>query len=102
MIRRPPRSTLFPYTTLFRSGEAELERRLDLADVRDALGVTGALAGAVERDDSQRREQADDRDDDQELDEGETLRSGKHATVFLTQREYVCPVFHTNFTYLGS
>src|SRR3989449_6011665 len=24
MIRRPPRSTLFPYTTLFRSGEHEL------------------------------------------------------------------------------
>src|SRR3712207_7394095 len=24
MIRRPPRSTLFPYTTLFRSGVAEL------------------------------------------------------------------------------
>src|SRR3712207_7225423 len=23
MIRRPPRSTLFPYTTLFRSGETE-------------------------------------------------------------------------------
>src|SRR3712207_7738256 len=23
MIRRPPRSTLFPYTTLFRSGEVE-------------------------------------------------------------------------------
>src|SRR2546422_1552350 len=27
MIRRPPRSTLFPYTTLFRSAEALLERR---------------------------------------------------------------------------
>src|SRR2546422_5391397 len=32
MIRRPPRSTLFPYTTLFRShacgqGEREVERR---------------------------------------------------------------------------
>src|SRR3712207_6999516 len=25
MIRRPPRSTLFPYTTLFRSGEARGE-----------------------------------------------------------------------------
>src|SRR5256885_9581259 len=25
MIRRPPRSTLFPYTTLFRSGGAEAE-----------------------------------------------------------------------------
>src|SRR3712207_8603554 len=28
MIRRPPRSTLFPYTTLFRSGEA-----LDVWDI---------------------------------------------------------------------
>src|SRR5256885_7135148 len=27
MIRRPPRSTLFPYTTLFRSLEAQLLRR---------------------------------------------------------------------------
>src|SRR2546425_6091193 len=26
MIRRPPRSTLFPYTTLFRSFQQELER----------------------------------------------------------------------------
>src|SRR3712207_8636834 len=28
MIRRPPRSTLFPYTTLFRSGGGGLGRRL--------------------------------------------------------------------------
>src|SRR5256885_12945469 len=27
MIRRPPRSTLFPYTTLFRSGPARVPRR---------------------------------------------------------------------------
>src|SRR5256885_4735683 len=42
MIRRPPRSTLFPYTTLFRSvyelldvvGEAELDaRRIDRASM---------------------------------------------------------------------
>src|SRR3712207_9081295 len=26
MIRRPPRSTLFPYTTLFRSSQVETER----------------------------------------------------------------------------
>src|SRR5258708_20754468 len=26
MIRRPPRSTLFPYTTLFRSGRADVPR----------------------------------------------------------------------------
>src|SRR6266542_6647132 len=32
MIRRPPRSTLFPYTTLFRSHEARLEV-MPVADV---------------------------------------------------------------------
>src|SRR5256885_12954321 len=32
MIRRPPRSTLFPYTTLFRSREPA--QRIDLAAVR--------------------------------------------------------------------
>src|SRR3712207_7662944 len=41
MIRRPPRSTLFPYTTLFRS-EIEVGRTGDLAlvqhDVRLAAG----------------------------------------------------------------
>src|SRR5258708_14772872 len=26
MIRRPPRSTLFPYTTLFRSNKSDLQR----------------------------------------------------------------------------
>src|SRR2546426_5293066 len=29
MIRRPPRSTLFPYTTLFRSVAERLERQLE-------------------------------------------------------------------------
>src|SRR5438034_8436688 len=29
MIRRPPRSTLFPYTTLFRSGRAEADAARD-------------------------------------------------------------------------
>src|SRR2546427_11440916 len=34
MIRRPPRSTLFPYTTLFRSDlEAVLEDRIAIAGV---------------------------------------------------------------------
>src|SRR3712207_8020737 len=30
MIRRPPRSTLFPYTTLFRSGSGHPDARDDL------------------------------------------------------------------------
>src|SRR2546427_1918895 len=37
MIRRPPRSTLFPYTTLFRSPPAGARRR-----VQHAAGVVAA------------------------------------------------------------
>src|SRR3712207_7398184 len=33
MIRRPPRSTLFPYTTLFRSGALEGVDRLHVGEV---------------------------------------------------------------------
>src|SRR2546422_3630228 len=35
MIRRPPRSTLFPYTTLFRSPTGR--RRVEAADLADFL-----------------------------------------------------------------
>src|SRR2546426_4216351 len=56
MIRRPPRSTLFPYTTLFRSrlepsdrehepihrgGGAEVQRALAQQDARAARGAGG-------------------------------------------------------------
>src|SRR2546428_2955883 len=41
MIRRPPRSTLFPYTTLFRSVEVEDEAQLEQAL---AAGVRHILA----------------------------------------------------------
>src|SRR5258708_20312015 len=46
MIRRPPRSTLFPYTTLFRSRSRRRTGRLDLEHVyRSQPGVTGCAAG---------------------------------------------------------
>src|SRR3712207_9589316 len=32
MIRRPPRSTLFPYTTLFRSGNSSLDKTNDILE----------------------------------------------------------------------
>src|SRR3712207_7577405 len=72
MIRRPPRSTLFPYTTLFRSdeqrGAGRRERAGDvLADVAEAddgdraAGDVGAAEHALARDldrgdDAERRE----------------------------------------------
>src|SRR3712207_9040281 len=58
MIRRPPRSTLFPYTTLFRSeaevdlgrGRGELPEHLPLVgpdrlDLDDLLAAEGAQVG---------------------------------------------------------
>src|SRR3712207_8102893 len=44
MIRRPPRSTLFPYTTLFRSALVSL-RLLIVGSIIGA--VVGVLAGVV-------------------------------------------------------
>src|SRR5437763_12094834 len=37
MIRRPPRSTLFPYTTLFRSGVRSVEPQPALSGVEQRL-----------------------------------------------------------------
>src|SRR3712207_9021510 len=52
MIRRPPRSTLFPYTTLFRSGLRErghgddLRRGVELAgELHDELGTVQIETG---------------------------------------------------------
>src|SRR3712207_7942727 len=48
MIRRPPRSTLFPYTTLFRSGVDLLERRV-IDQQHDGLGVADGLLQRQQR-----------------------------------------------------
>src|SRR5437588_6124772 len=48
MIRRPPRSTLFPYTTLFRSGRAP--RRAASASAATATTISGrSCCGATTR-----------------------------------------------------
>src|SRR3712207_7942060 len=56
MIRRPPRSTLFPYTTLFRSGHGDVEAgravlRAAAAVVRLLLHdrLAEVVAGAADR-----------------------------------------------------
>src|SRR2546426_3954017 len=48
MIRRPPRSTLFPYTTLFRSAEAQ---RKFLEHCGHRARVTGHLSHQIRRGD---------------------------------------------------
>src|SRR5688572_32471688 len=62
MIRRPPRSTLFPYTTLFRSmadveddlvdrrGEHAVERDRELDDTQVGRQVSGAPRHGLDED----------------------------------------------------
>src|SRR5256885_10534100 len=50
MIRRPPRSTLFPYTTLFRSAsDRGLSRALRPLDRRDGVVLEGGARGDGDR-----------------------------------------------------
>src|SRR3712207_8134295 len=49
MIRRPPRSTLFPYTTLFRSGHVALEVRDDGRGIGPAPGGGSGIRSMRER-----------------------------------------------------
>src|SRR3989441_10580881 len=44
MIRRPPRSTLFPYTTLFRSGRVPQGRRMSETEARATVRLTTGQA----------------------------------------------------------
>src|SRR3712207_8159028 len=73
MIRRPPRSTLFPYTTLFRSDRVEARR-----------GPVDGPAGRVEH----RRERAcepaeplDNEESERSLDRKSTRLNSSHANI---------------------
>src|SRR2546421_9538279 len=68
MIRRPPRSTLFPYTTLFRSREAEA---LVAARERAAAGTA-----ALEREAAAGQERA--------------RRSEEHTSELQSRSDLVC------------
>src|SRR2546426_6085968 len=74
MIRRPPRSTLFPYTTLFRSGDA-VRPRLPLAVLRDGRRADGGGARG--------RDRADQREEDQR-------RSEEHTSELQSPCNLVC------------
>src|SRR3712207_8067898 len=56
MIRRPPRSTLFPYTTLFRS-QVPAELVIDHSVQVDAFGSRDAFAINAQRESRRRSEE---------------------------------------------
>src|SRR3712207_8980227 len=73
MIRRPPRSTLFPYTTLFRSSLSSAARQSRLSHKSD----TGSQAGSVRG----RRAAHGGRD---------KLRSEEHTSELQSRQYLVC------------
>src|SRR5690349_23891019 len=84
MIRRPPRSTLFPYTTLFRSGSARAPGRGSRGAGRGVriladLGDRGVAAGGGEHPD-RLRDRVRLRGD----------RSEEHTSELQSRRDLVC------------
>src|SRR3712207_6910240 len=82
MIRRPPRSTLFPYTTLFRS---ELERTLagHLGEQDAAAAAQRVTAGSGRR---RTRSAATSRS----VFAGPTWRSEEHTSELQSRQYLVC------------
>src|SRR2546430_10379047 len=80
MIRRPPRSTLFPYTTLFRSVPGGLGR------IHGQVGVGQFLERRVERD----RPDREDDGDNQRRHKLNPHRSEEHTSELQSQSNLVC------------
>src|SRR3712207_6856787 len=82
MIRRPPRSTLFPYTTLFRSALAHADARLPaelLARKRDVgTALLRVVYGAFHE---LQLGRAVDEIDDQARDRKSTRLNSSHANI---------------------
>src|SRR3712207_8108721 len=88
MIRRPPRSTLFPYTTLFRSLRVEQQTRMEsLEAARQAYAENGieAEVSPFFRSMAKRLEQA-------HLVIGRAGRSEEHTSELQSRQYLVCRI----------
>src|SRR3712207_8462784 len=83
MIRRPPRSTLFPYTTLFRSSHL---LRLPAADGGEVLGLGARAADESPVDVGLRH----DVRDVVRLDRAAVERSEEHTSELQSRQYLVC------------
>src|SRR3712207_7254991 len=87
MIRRPPRSTLFPYTTLFRSGAG----RKDRLEVRDGPIAEDVAAEVDEKTAAPAiQAAADPRQDDACLGRPLGRRSEEHTSELQSRQYLVC------------
>src|SRR2546430_8021747 len=90
MIRRPPRSTLFPYTTLFRSGLAMSYEKF-VMDV-DQLGAFHTLARGMSLDANGLAFEAfrEVGHGKHHLGSAHTMRSEEHTSELQSQSNLVC------------
>src|SRR2546427_9246668 len=92
MIRRPPRSTLFPYTTLFRSAQRQVERRdLDAARIEAAMDRAGAFERPDEQTTGNERASAIHRGFD-----ARGVRSEEHTSELQSQSNLECRLLLDN------
>src|SRR3712207_8685610 len=98
MIRRPPRSTLFPYTTLFRSRLRRLDGFLRLYFLTRRSGAGAGVV--VARPDAAAEEQSEAQQ------QGET-RSEEHTSELQSRQYLVCRLLlekkkNTHYVYYNS
>src|SRR3712207_8732467 len=84
MIRRPPRSTLFPYTTLFRSGGRLVPASINPSIVRDLLRDELGYEGLVVTDDLEMGAIA------KHCEIEEAARSEEHTSELQSRQYLVC------------
>src|SRR3712207_8088091 len=90
MIRRPPRSTLFPYTTLFRSGpDGDHLGRGDARVQDDAEAVEPGAERAREHPSPRVRHEGNERHGDVE-EVGDADRSEEHTSELQSRQYLVC------------
>src|SRR3712207_8319734 len=81
MIRRPPRSTLFPYTTLFRSGADRGSDLVRVGVLEQVAGCTGLQRGVHPFQLAEAREH-----DDADV----RVRSEEHTSELQSRQYLVC------------
>src|SRR2546427_6046566 len=89
MIRRPPRSTLFPYTTLFRSILKELSNEDITVSIEDAvrLNVSAMALSIFVGSEFEKQTLVSLA---KLVDEGERCRSEEHTSELQSQSNLVC------------
>src|SRR5260221_2310567 len=90
MIRRPPRSTLFPYTTLFRSLGQDLRGEDCIRAQRSGAESLKNASFAVDRDDRDQRQHGADRDHDRREHGQADTRSEEHTSELQSHSDLVC------------